>query len=253
MNPVLYAHLLVFLRASGFIVTVPLLSNGTLPKIFRIGLALLCSVLLTPLIFVDAPRPPSSEVMLALNAIWEATIGAGLGLVFVHILAVAGAAGAIMDMQSGLANASILNPASPEGGSQTLLSTLMQTLAMLAILVSDLHLVALEMFAGTFRWAPPGQFGMGALPLGGVLLQLFFGFFAAAVSLAFPVLFCMIGLEVALAFLSRMLPSLNMLVAAAPLRIFMGLVFVSLSLPLLLRTIETLIRETLATLGTIYV
>lgn len=253
MNPLLYAHALVFLRASGFIVTLPLMSQGALPKLFKIGIALLLSMVLTPLIFPQPPMPPSSEILLALNALWETAVGAGLGFVFVHILAVAGGAGAVMDLQSGLANASILNPASPQGASQTVLSVLLQTLATLAILISDLHLVALEMFAHTFEWAPPGQFGVGALPLGALLLKLALGFFASVVTLAFPVLFCMIALEVALAFLSRMLPSLNMLVAAAPLRIFMGILFLGLSLPLLLRSMEALIRETLTAAGALSV
>ncbi len=247
MTPGVWTVLLVFFRFSGMLVTLPLFKNSALPRTFRVGLA----VVLTPLIAPLTPTVqavPGSAPGLLVGVLWELMIGGAMGWVFLFVVSACGGAGAMMDLQCGLANSTILNPGA-DTGSQTLLSTLMETLALLCLLQSDAHLIAVEALARSLRWSPVGMVGEGYAALGGMIYSLMMGYFGALLSILFPVLFGMLCVEVALAFLSRLMPSLNMLTTAAPLRVLIGLFLVTVSLPLITSEIDALMIKTLGLLG----
>lgn len=246
----LSTYLLVFLRLSGLIVTLPAFSNAALPRILRVGIAALLTLLIAPIV---APCPyelTSLNIpLLALSAVSEVALGACVGYVFTVVVAACGSAGSLMDIQAGLSNSAILNPSAVESGSQTLLSTFFQTISVFCLLQADTHLVAIEALVATFAWSPVGLLSTDWPALGAALYGLTLGFFASTLSIAFPVLLGMLCVEVVLAFLSRLLPSLNMLVAAAPIRVLIGLSLVSLSLPLIFRETQALIQDSMRVLG----
>lgn len=248
MNAEGWTYLMVFFRLSGLITMMPLFSNAALPRVLRVALAAALTLLLGPLAQPVSPpllNPPS--VLVAV--VWEVMVGAAIGYTFLIVVAACGAAGGLMDLQCGLSNASILNPTAVESGGQTLLATFTQTLAAFCLLQADMHLAAIEGLAATFRWSPIGAIGMGHARIASILWGLTMGYFASVLSIVFPVLLSMLCVEVALAFLSRLMPSLNMLTAAAPMRVLIGLFVVALSLPLIMRETQALISFVMSVLG----
>ena len=55
-----------------------------------------------------------------------------------------------------------------------------------------------------------------------------------------PICLALLTVEVCVAFLSRLLPQMNMLIAAAPFRVLAGFILVALTLPMTLDTMSDL-------------
>ena len=109
---VLWPFLLVAVRLSGMMVGAPLFNLKHMPAIAKTGLVLLLTILITPLVAVP-PTPPSVFAM-GIAVTWELFIGWLVGALTSMASAIALSAGGILDVQMGLANATLLNPGAGE-------------------------------------------------------------------------------------------------------------------------------------------
>lgn len=237
---------LILVRTSAMILTVPGLGGHQVPNLVKILLSACFAVLLFPLI--PPPDLHGSPSGLAMAVLWETLVGTSLGTAVSAMVFAALAAGSAVDLQAGLANATLLDPGG--SGSQPLLASFYQGLFLLAMFASDAHLGILQGLAHSFHWLP---LGAPATPhfasLGSLLQQAFSGFFAVTLSLCLPVMVGMLGVETILAFQSRTMPQVNMLIVAAPLRILAGWFLVGVSLPVTARTMDQILDSTVRLLG----
>jgi flagellar biosynthetic protein FliR len=137
-------------------------------------------------------------------------------------------AGQLVGYQMGLAMANIMDPATSE---QTpLLGQFNNLMAMLLFLTVDAHHLFVKALVASFQIVPPYGFHFSS----GVMDQLVnFGgeMFVIAVKLGAPLIAVLLLMSVAFGLAARAVPQMNIFFVAAPLKILVGLLFLTFSLP----------------------
>ncbi|MFN8613163.1 MAG: flagellar biosynthetic protein FliR [Vulcanimicrobiota bacterium] len=208
---------LILSRVSGLILGCPIFSHRNVPSLFKAGLALALTLLLGPVVAVPSTAPETTSAAF----LWvarELLFGLGLGWLGSLSLQVAMAAGALVDTQAGLANATLLDPI--RGESQPLMANLYHTLAALMFIHSRAPYVLLSLCALSFEKFPLGHgYALGGVGQYGVKLGSWF--MLMMVGLTLPMLLTLWGLDVILGFLTRLVPQLQLLSAAPPLKLLL--------------------------------
>ncbi len=222
--------LLVLFRVSGVLLTAPVLGNQALPLGLKAFLAVALSAIFLPLLGkTPAPPEPSGPAYLAAVAL---ELGVGLLIGFAASLLFAGVqfAGHLLDQELGLLAASLFDPVTDQPVS--IVGQFKILLAMVVWLLVDGHhfLVSaiLESFTSVpllgFRWSD----GV-ALTISDTLLtdMLRMGFTIAA-----PALFTLFLITIAMAFMARTVPEMNIFSLGFPLRMVVGFAVVALGVSL---------------------
>lgn len=225
---------LVFARVSGFAFTVPVLSSKSVPVVVRVGTGLLVALALLPLVRVPVTGIP--EGLFEYFAAFAADLALGLALGFLVGLAisVAQVAGQILDAEMGL---NMMNTVDPVFGQPLpLLGNFFQLLAALLFLVINGHHTVLAVLAESFQLIP---LGAGSIPTeaAGFGLQQFSWMFMAAVRIAAPVLGALFLSTVALSFMARTAPQLNIFMLGVPAKIGVGLFVLAITMPVVVASL----------------
>src|SRR5215813_11012888 len=111
-----WSFLLVFTRVTALFVTAPVFGNRAVPARVKIGLAVLISLALRPLI-VSSVVPPMDLFALVGQLAAETAIGLCLGFMVMLLFAGLEIAGHFVDTQMGFGMINILNPISEQQSS----------------------------------------------------------------------------------------------------------------------------------------
>lgn len=220
---------LTFCRVSGILATAPIFQTQRLPLMARAGFSALLSFLLAPL--QGAPSPPRDPVGYMLLAGGELLVGLAFGLVANLIFTAVSIAGEMADLQSGLAFAALVDPASEERSA--IIGQFQMLLAWLVFFLCNGHHVLLAGVANSFSLLP---LGTATLPAGGLSgpVGMISHTFVVAVQIGAPVLGAVLITDLALGLLARAVPQLNLLVIGLPIKMALALFALLLSLPFLL-------------------
>ncbi|MBL8744967.1 MAG: flagellar biosynthetic protein FliR [Phycisphaerae bacterium] len=229
---------LVLSRLTGIFLFAPLFSSPALPRKIRALLAFGFAAAVYPAV-VGAGSLPSRLEMFDLVPLMgsELLIGLAIGVLASIPLFTAQLAGVIMGQQMGLGLASVYNPAVDFEG-----DTLGQVLFFVA-LASYLVAGGLESVFGallsTFESIRIGGLGAQDTPLD-LLVAITASGFSLALRLALPVLLILMLESVAVGFIMKTVPGLNIMNIGFPIRILLGLFMVVSSMVI---TIEVLMGE----------
>lgn len=150
----LFAWMLVFTRVGAAFMVMPVFGDQFVPTQVRLLLALIISVILTPALSASLPGEPSSLMALVLLLAGEIMIGVFIGSLPRLMFGALEVTGMIIAMQAGLANAFVFNPALATQGS--LPGSLMSWLALLLILVTNLHHMLILAVVHSYQLFQPG-------------------------------------------------------------------------------------------------
>lgn len=228
---------LVLARLSGLFLLAPLLSSVMLPRRVAALLILVMALAVYPTIDHARVLHLRLDVLDLLPVIAaELLVGAGIGLLALLPLACVQLGGLLMGQQMGLGIAGVLNPAVDIES-----DNVGQILFYLA-LAAFIGMGGIEaMFAclmHTFAGMPPGGMLLTQAPLEPVLVLLASGF-ELALRIALPVLAIIMLESVAVGFLTRTVPSLNIMSFGFPVRILIGLLVLIAGLPLISEIVQT--------------
>ncbi|WP_353190652.1 flagellar biosynthetic protein FliR [Pandoraea pnomenusa] len=235
-----------FCRFLAALSMLPLVGEGVVPVRWRILAAFTLSLALWPVLArsgVPATDPFSlAGVALAAE---QALIGAGLGLAFFIVRALLTLVGYLCASQMGLAMAAMNDPINGEATEPV--SLLMVCLGMLLFFIADGHLVAVAVVGRSFDVWPVG----GGLPLDGLsgLLRALGWTFAAAMTLALPVVLTTFVVQFGLGLLNRAAPALNLFSLGFAVTTLVGLVVLAAVVPALPAHYLTLTERVLDALG----
>lgn len=196
--------LLMFCRIAGFLLTSPY-PGEHVPRTGRVGLALslsfFCSTIAAPPAIAIA-----FDLGLVLPIATELGIGLSSGFVFRLLLSAADVAGELVSQSSGLGSAQLFNPLF--GAHETPMTRVYSLLGLLLMLVSGAHRVALAYLMDSFVAVPVGTpvTLSAALPQ---VLDLFVSSITMGVRLAMPVIAISLMVQVGLAMVARVAPSLQ--------------------------------------------
>lgn len=243
MTGMVVFYLLVLVRVLAFFSVVPLFSQKKIPALWKVGTGVVVTLLILPLL---SPRPlPANPGWLCLAILWESAVGMSFAMIMTCSLGAVLSAGSLIDTQMGFANSGVLNPAGE--APEPITAAFYQTIFLLLCLKASYHLYLLRIFLESFHWMSVGMILDKFEKLSQMGLLLFGQFFVSVAWLVLPVSLALLASEVCLAFLSRLIPQMNMLIAAAPIRVLAGLFLVSLSMPVTLNAMSGVVESCLRT------
>lgn len=226
------------LRVLALISTAPILSERTVPKRVKLGLGIVITLIIAPTL------PTNDTPLFSIAALWLALeqilIGIALGFTMQFAFAAVRTAGELIGLQMGLSFATFLDPGS--NLNMPVLARLMDMLAMLLFLTFNGHLWLISMLVDTFHTLPIGGEPINsnaflALARAGGLI------FLNGVMLALPVMTLLLTLNLALGMLNRMAPQLSVFVIGFPLTLSVGILLMSVLMPLIAPFCEHLFSE----------
>ena len=230
--------LLVLVRVSSMLALLPIFSARQVPRRVRFALGLMLTYVMARLVPIIAPLDLGHLVLAAVS---QAFVGMVFGFVAFLVFTGIQFAGEILDTEVGFAVVNVVNPLTQQN--VTILSEFELALASIVYLSVDAHHYLIEGMAGSFS----------LLPLPYVAVQPALGldvvtFFTRALLLVFeigaPVILSIFVVNIGLSLMARVAPQLNIFAVGLPLQIFVGLVMLIVSMPLLGVVLPQVFAET---------
>jgi len=213
--------LFILLRVSIFISFLPILGGNQSPVQFRIGLAVVISMLMTPVIQFEI-----AENHIPMMIVKEIFLGMALGLTVRLLFLAVNMAGAFISQTIGMSIATAFNP---EMGQSTQIAEIYGTIALLYFLVLDVHHDLIFVFVKSFELLPAGHVNIQAvIP---EMLSMGSGLFKLAMKISAPIVVGSLITYLLSGFLYKAAPQLNIFFIVMPLNIFLGFMMMILSIP----------------------
>ena len=219
----------VLARVSGLVVSMPVLSGKTVPVRIKGLIALALSFLLEPVV-VGHSLPPRDFSVWVGSLVTEFAVGVSLGFSAFLVFAAVSFAGELAGVQVGFGLVDVINPLGL--AEVPLLGTFQNTVAFLVFLSSGAHEALIWALGRSYALIPPGGGMFDSVFFDGYL-SLFSHFMELGLTLAAPFLVGGIVLNLAMGFLSRMMPQMNLISVGFPVLVLGGLGLLILSLPFL--------------------
>ncbi len=238
----LFAALLIFVRIGASIMLLPGFGESYVPVRVRLLLALLITLALTPVLSPQLPPMPAESISLGLLILGESFIGLFLGAIARVLLAILSVAGMVISMMSALSSALTNDPVAVQQGS--IVSALLTTAAVLLIFLLDLHHLMLGAVIDSYALFPAGS-----VPPIADMADLFTLFTARVFLVGFQIAMPFVGVGIifylGLGLLARLIPRMQIFFIALPLQISIGLVMLSITLPIALAWFLGVFQESL--------
>lgn len=222
---------LVLLRALAFMASGPLLSFSGIPAVFKIGFSLALAIVTYPLVALDPQvNVPGDAWGYGLAAVSETGFGLLLGLTVTIILNSIRMAGQFIDLQIGYAMSNIMDPVN--NVQNTLLAQYLYLLALVFWFLIDGHYSLIAGLVSSYQIVPLNAASFN----GGVaytLVKIFSGAFTIALRVSAPILAVLLISDLALGFLARTTPQINVFLTGFPIKIAVGLLTLTFLIPLL--------------------
>lgn len=205
-------------RVTGLLLIAPFFGSEGMPVRVRIGLAVMLTLLLMPLI--PALQPAQSLWALLPLLVGEILIGFLLGFTLQFLFDAAQVAGHVLGIQMGYSLASVIDPQTQ--ADSPVLSIFHELMVLLLFIQMQVPHWLLRGLARSFQYSPPGTVSL-SYPAVSALYEFAGGMFLVAVQIAAPVLVATIFADVALGFLGRASPQLPVLFVGLSIKSLMGL------------------------------
>jgi len=225
------SFLLIFGRLSGLFLSAPILSSRQVAGRVKVLIIVLLSAVMACFIpvsyAVDINGPAYFLAALAV----EIAVGYTIGFIAYIVFAAIQLAGQVMDMQMGFA---IVNVVDPQSGTQIpLMGNLIQLMALFMYLAVDGHHYLLQAVVQSYKVIPVLGLNINANFLD-LLTEITAYMFVIAVKLAAPVIIAILTADIAMGFIARTVPQMNVFIVGLPLKIIMGMVTLFVLLPVYL-------------------
>ncbi len=246
------AFLLVLFRISGIFILAPVLGSATIPTQVKVLLTLTLSLCVYPLL-LDTGKPSSGFIAHATSqglVMWTIPVLIGLELLVGYTIGFAVSiplmgmqvGGSIIGQQVGVGAAALFNPDTQAESDPVAELFFFVALAIFTILGG--HRVMLETLVGSFDRIPLGGFNDFAA-IAGLVVGLATLMIELALRIAAPML-CLIFLEtIAMGFISRTVPGMNIMSIGFALRLVMGMGFLVMSIGLAATVYTDVTRQVL--------
>lgn len=227
--------LLILLRVSVMTLLTPIFDSRNIPAAVKAGFCLsfgiFCYRMLQP-----APLPPISDpVTLASGVAQEVMIGAMMGLVVRLMFAAVQLAGELVGFQMGLTIANVVDPVS--SNQVSIISQMLYFFAILIFFVINGHHAVLHAAMESFSLIPP--FGMRlSEALGLFTMGRITAMFRISLVFGAPMIVSLVLATIVIGLIARTVPQMNVFMVALPAKIWIGLFFLGISLPLMAHVMQ---------------
>lgn len=228
--------LLVFFRIGAMVAVAPILGHQSVPVAHRAGLAVLLSLLITPVVR-PAPVDGGDGLGLALAIGGEILVGVVIGAVAALVVAAVQVGGELVGFQMGLGIGAVYDPTL--GGQATVFTRFQEMLALLLFLALDGHHALLAAVAASFQRVQPGT-TLAAQPLAAGMAALGAKVVRAGLELSAPLVGVLFVVNAVMGLLARVSPQMNVFSLVQPVAMGAALVAAVAVLPSTLTSIAGL-------------
>jgi flagellar biosynthetic protein FliR len=219
---------LVLARVGGLLVAAPIFGARQVPAQSKIGLAVVLSLIFTPLQLDRAETIPPGAVAFGVLAGRELLIGLAVGFAVSVIFTGIQVGGHLVGIQMGFGLGGVLNP---QGDAQSgIIDAFYAVLATVIFLTANGHHAVLVALARTFELMPVGGSQLPAVePV--QVMALLQSVIVVALRIAMPAIAALLLADVALGLVGRAAPQVQVLTEGMPIKIAVGLILLAASAP----------------------
>jgi flagellar biosynthetic protein FliR len=215
---------LLLVRPGMIVMATPFFGALNAPTQIRVGLTLLLAVLMAMSAPVPASRPATGLAVVILR---EIAIGLAIAMAVRVLIGAAEFAGHFIGYQIGLSLGSLIDPQS--GVRNNILAMLYANVVVVLCLATNVHHTLIRALRDSYTALPIGFGAIGGSLVSSVA-DLLGVVFMLGLRISAPVVVVLVLVEFALGLLARVAPSLNVIIAGAPVRIVAGLLVLAASL-----------------------
>jgi len=227
--------LLILLRVSVMTLLAPIFDSRNIPVAVKAGFCLSFGVFCYRMLRIAPFSPISDLIPLAVGVAQEVMIGAMMGLLVRLLFAAVQLAGELVGFQMGLTIANVVDPVS--SNQVSIVSQLLYFSAILIFFVMNGHHTALRAAMESFSLIPP--FGMRlSESLGLFTLERITAMFRISLVFGAPMIVSLILATIVIGLIARTVPQMNVFMVALPAKIWVGLFFLGISLPLMAHVMQ---------------
>lgn len=229
------AFFLILIRVSVVLFMFPFFSARVIPVLVKVGLALVITVILYPVISDKMGPFPHTVWGMGQVVLSEFIIGMILGLLVQMFFEGVKMMGQLVGFQTGFAITNILDPQS--GMQVSILSNMAYLVAMVLFLVLNGHHILLSAMRESFEIINVGSMGLNRQIFQTIVLTSS-DMFAIAIKIGAPAIAALLFTKVAFGLITKLMPQMNIMIVAFPVQIVIGLLFFGICLNVLLRSME---------------
>lgn len=231
----IYPGLLIFLRATGMFLIMPVFSGSMIPGPVRIAISAILAYLLAP-IFGNFGGVPGHWFIVVMQVIHEVLTGLLMGFAVRFLLYALEMAGEIIAVQIGLSLSSNIDPVTRNQATPP--NTMLLSLGTILFLITGAYQFCLVAFARSFEIFPPSAiFEPQSI---NTVIAASGRIFLLAVQISAPLLAISFLVNMSFSVLGRAAPSLNVFMLSFPVQILAGLTVFSMTLGL---TIQYILKD----------
>ena len=230
---------LIFFRISGIIFTMPFFGSENVPRLVRIGLALVITFMLVPALNISGIPLPDNLWTYSAVIFKELFVGMAIGFVSMIVFHGIQFSGDLVGFQMGLRIGNIIDPMSDEQIS--VIGTTQNLLAVLLYLSLFWHHFLFEALAASFHVIPVAGVRLEG-PMAVEFIRMSGEVFVIALKMGAPLLAALFLADVALGFIARTAPQINVFIIGFPVKVGMGILLLGISLPFFVYVFTKLVR-----------
>jgi flagellar biosynthetic protein FliR len=233
--PTMLGLLLGSVRSAAWLLISPPFAGRAMPSQVKVILAIALALPVAERIGPKIPEMSTAELISAVAL--QVVTGAALGFLTYLLFAAIQAAGDLIDLFGGFTVAAAYDPLSMAHSS--VFGRFHQLLGLVLLFMTDAHLVIVSGFLRSYDAIPVTE-GIALDATADALLTGISSFFLAALEIAAPMVVVLFLADVALGLLTRVSPQLNAFALGFPIKIFLTLMLIGFTFPLLPGAVESL-------------
>ena len=234
--------MVVFVRVLGFMIVLPVMSGQNIPMQVRLILSLSLAFLVFMANSVVLPPYGLNVISFAMLLMQEFLVGLVLGLVVMMIFSMFHFVGQLVDYQMGFSMVNVMDPFSNQ---QTPITGNLYYMIISLFFVTQggLHLVLRAMFEsfGVLRLGEAVVLTNQNLPQ--IIMNIIINYFRIGFNIALPIIGTLIIVNFILGILVKAVPQMNVFVVGMPLKVFIGLILVYITIPFLTSAFDWMMTD----------
>jgi flagellar biosynthetic protein FliR len=219
---------LVLARVGGLLVAAPVFGARQVPAQSKIGLAVMLSLIFTPLQIARVEAVPAGAVAFGILAGRELLIGLAVGFAVSLIFTGIQVGSHLVGIQMGFGLGGVLNPHNESASG--VIDGFYAVLATVIFFTANGHHAVLAALARTFELAPVAG---GEIPVVNPVqvMALLQSVLVVALRIALPAIAALLLADVGLGMVGRAAPQMQVMVEGMPVKIAVGLILLAVSAP----------------------
>lgn len=228
----IFISILLLSRIGSSFYLMPIFGERVLPALVKLALIVIVTVFFSSA-FENNVQVPKTLLEIAILIIYEIVVGLFIGLVCKIIASSMHTAGMAIGSSMGISAAVMFDISQGDQGS---LVGIFMNMLMIALLLSmNVHITLVESLYNSYRYMPIGGLFKNTINVVEVLVSSISFAWQIALQISAPFIVSSLIMFIGAGVLSRLMPQIQIFFLILPIQIIIGLIMISVTIPVLLR------------------